>query len=259
MLTAQQLAHYNTFGYLFLRQAFSPEEMAAFIRVVEEFWKENPVEEENGERFLIQFVERQPLLTSIVTDERIYPIVEELMEPGFIWVGSEGHISSRDEVNWHPDRKYYRDGEEGWIDYPQIKIMLYLDKVGKDSGCLRVIPGSHRMPLHKDLADQESDPDSQPFGLAPRDIPCAPLESQPGDVILFNHCIWHSAFGGGVGRRYLALKFAAKPFSDDLLVSLDRYTTKVFEPHEAFLNNEDARIRRMVENAAQYATGSLGN
>ena len=258
LLTGQQLAHYNTFGYLFLPQAFSAEEMVAFTRATEEVWEENPVAEQNGERSLIQFVEGKPLLTGIVTDDRIYPIILELLGSGFVWVGSEGHISSRDEVKWHPDRKYYRSGEEGLIDFPQIKMMIYLEKVTVDSGCLRVIPGSHRMPLHKDLADQEINPDARPFGLSSRDIPSTPLESEPGDVILFNHCIWHSAFGGGKDRRYLALKFAAKPFTDDQLKSLDRYTTKVFEPHEAFLDNDDSRIRAMVGNMAQYSTGRTG-
>ena len=259
MLTPQQLAHFSTFGFLFLKRAFNAEEMTAFIRAAEAVWEEDPEPEKNGERRLAHFVERRPLLTRLVTDERIYPVIEALIGPEFIWVGSEGNISTRSHVKWHPDRKYYRNGEEQWIDYPQIKVMMYLEKVKRDTGCLRVIPGSHRMPYHKDLADQETDPDALPFGLAARDIPCAALESEPGDVILFNHCIWHASFGGRKGRRYIALKFAAKPFAEDHLISLERYTTKVFQPHEAFLNNDEPRIRALVENLAQYATGRIGN
>ena len=121
-----------------------------------------------------------------------------------------------------------------------------------------MIPGSHRMPYHKDLADQEVDPDALPFGLAGQDIPCAALESEPGDVILFNHCIWHSSFGGKA-RRYIALKFAAKPFAEYHLSSLELYSPKVFEPNEAFLNSDEPRLRALVENRTRYATGRTRN
>jgi len=233
--------------------------MTAFIRVAEEVWEADSEPDENGEQRLAFFVERRPLLTRLVADERIYPVIEALMGPEFIWVGSEGNISTCTEVKWHPDRKYYRSGEEQWIDYPQVKVMIYLEKVTRDTGCLRVIPGSHTMPYHKNLAVQEIDPDARPLGLAPRDIPCVALESEPGDLILFNHCIWHSSFGGGKGRRHIALKFAAKPFAEDHLTSLERYTPLVFKPHESFLNSDEPRIQALVESLTRYAAGRIGN
>ena len=85
-------------------------------------------------------------MTRILTDEHIYPVIQALIGPEFIWAGSEGNISTRSEVEWHPDRKYYRSGEEPCIDYPQVKVMMYLETVARDTGCLRVIPGPHRLP-----------------------------------------------------------------------------------------------------------------
>ena len=32
-----------------------------------------------------------------------------------------------------------------------MKVSLYLDPLTKETGCLRVIPGSHRLPLHETL------------------------------------------------------------------------------------------------------------
>ena len=257
MLTDQQLAHFSTFGFLLLKQAFSAAEMAAFTSAAEELWREDPTPEENEEQRLDYFAERQPLLTRMVADDRIHAVVHDLLGDRFIWVGSEGNISNRRDINWHPDRKYYRRGEEERIHFPQVKVMLYLQKLGKDSGCLRVIPGSQRMPYHKELAQQEVDPASRPFGLGAQDIPCHALESAPGDVIFFNHCIWHSVSGGIQGRRYIGLKFAARPFAADHLKSLETYTRNIFQPHEAFLNNSEPRIRGMVENLADYAAGRL--
>jgi hypothetical protein len=257
MLTDQQLAHFSTFGFLFLKQAFSPKEMAAFTAAAEELWRQDPTPGENGERRLDYFVERRPPLTRLLTDDRIYAVIQSLLGEEFVWVGSEGNICNQREINWHPDRKYYRSGEEERIHFPQVKVMLYLQKVGKDSGCLRVIPGSHRMPYHKDLAQQEVDPESSPFGLVTKDIPCHALESEPGDVIFFNHCLWHSVSGGTKGRSYIGLKFAAKPLVEDHLVSLQSYTPGIFRTHEALLNSTEPRIRSMVENLADYAADRI--
>lgn len=258
MLTPQQLAHFDTFGFLFFRQVFSAAEMATFTQTAEEIWREDSQPVEHKERRWSYFVERRPLLTELVTDERVYPIIEQLLGPDLLWVGSEGNISSRSKVGWHPDRKYYKEGQEHCMDFAQIKMMIYLDKVSRDSGCLRVIPGSHKMPYHKHLAEQEINPDAQPFGVDGPEIPCAALESEPGDLLLFNHCIWHASFGGGERRRYVALKFTARPSAAHHIDSLQEYSAGVFEPHETFTNHHDPRVRAMarVPDAAQLATSA---
>ncbi len=133
------------------------------------------------------------------------------------------------------------------MDFARIKWMLYLDDVGPDSGCLRVIPGSHKMPLHKRLAKQETDPEIRPFGVEGRNIPAVSLASRPGDLILFSHTLWHAAFGGSTRRRYLALKFSGMPTADHHFESLRKYSRSAFEPHKNFVNSDDARIRSMVQ------------
>ncbi len=251
MLSPQEIAHFETFGYLFLPQLFPAAEMEEIRKTAEEIWSQNPQPITDGDRRLTYFVERSEQLTRLVEDERIYRRVGDLMGPGFIWVGSEGNVTYYNELKWHSDRKYYRREEERWMGYAQMKVMLYLDRVTRHTGCMRVIPGSHRMPLHRALGPQEIDPDSMPFGVTGPEIPCVALESKPGDVILFNHCIWHAMFGGGEGRCYIALKFAAKPTSEDHLRALEHYTKTVFDPHPAFLDSDSPRLRNMVQGLAQ--------
>lgn len=251
MLTPQQLAYFDTFGFLFLRQAFSADEMAEMISAAEEMWADNPPPHMDGEQRLNGFVERHPSLSRLVIDARIYPAIGQLMGSDFVWAGSEGNISGLTHIKWHPDRKYYNPDEEQFADFAQMKVMIYLQTVKRDSGCLRVIPGSHKMPFHKLLGPQEIDPEARPFGLAPQDLPCVYLESEPGDVIMFNHMMWHSQFGGGERRRYIALKFTSRPTSEHHFASLERYSKAVFEPHEAFMNHEDPRIRAMAQPIAR--------
>ena len=248
MLTVEQRSYFDTFGFLCMRQYFSPAEMEAIIREFDDVM----TEDRQGQPFAGEgqsvghIVEQRPLLTQFVEDDRIYKVIEELMEPGFIWSGSECNLTVNEEHRWHADRQGKAE-----VDYIRIKIMLYLDQVTKDTGCLRVMPGSHRLPFHTDLEPliaQNADSSMMTFGVEGSDLPCFPLEAQPGDVVFFNHCLWHAIFGGWAGRRYIALKFAAKPKNDAHIASLRRWSEYAFHPHEAFVNSNRPRIRSMVEN-----------
>jgi ectoine hydroxylase-related dioxygenase (phytanoyl-CoA dioxygenase family) len=61
----------------------------------------------------------------------------------------------------------------------------------------------------------EYTPNSEPFGVPPSEMPGFSLESQPGDVVLFNQRLWHSSFGGRTGRRMFTLNFGQKPTTDE--------------------------------------------
>jgi len=259
MLTPEQIAHFETFGFLLLRQTFSSQEMEKITRAAEKQWKEclrREAVDEHGIHMNF-FAETSQVLTELIDDDRIFKSVEQLLGPDFIWVGSEGNVTSRATHRWHSDRKCWLKEEQEEVIYRRLKLMLYLDPVTKDTGCLRIIPGSHQMPFHSELGAQEADPESLPFGAPGEDLPCFPLESNPGDMVLFNHSLFHSVFGGWDGRRILAFKFAAQPTTDRDLNALNNTSSKyyarsnVFRPHQNFLNSERPRIRGMVKNLVE--------
>jgi ectoine hydroxylase-related dioxygenase (phytanoyl-CoA dioxygenase family) len=78
-------------------------------------------------------------------------------------------------------------------------MALYLDPVRRDSGALRVIPGSHQWGdgfadgLHTAIHQK---PPEATFGVAPEDVPAVALESQPGDVVVMHQTCKHASFGG---------------------------------------------------------------
>jgi ectoine hydroxylase-related dioxygenase (phytanoyl-CoA dioxygenase family) len=245
-ITAEQVTFFHTFGYLPLRQAFSTEEMAA---ISEEF-DALLAQEREGEPFpgerrqtLYALAEKSPLLTRLVVDDRIYRTVEALLGPGFIWLCSEGNLYVGD-TPWHPDGSR--------LGYPPMKVSLYLDPLSRETGCLRVIPGSHRPPFHEDLRPLAK-------GVRESDVPSFALESQPGDVFFLNMNLWHASAGGEPGRRHMALNFVPEPTSpehDALLEENHRIVLRlmgelqysqpgrVFE--DAFLQSDDPRIRRLT-------------
>ncbi len=138
MLTPEQIAHFETFGFLFMRQVFSSEEIEKITLEAEILWEENRRSEAVSKNGISMdaFVERSPLLTELVDDDRIFHSVEQLLGSDFVWVGSEGNVTKNADHRWHSDRKCWRKEEEEDITYRRIKIMLYLDPVTKDTGCL---------------------------------------------------------------------------------------------------------------------------
>ena len=256
MLNKEQIAHFGTFGFVIRRQCFSTGEMeeisSAFDDVLADDRRGRPFDG-TARQAVLGFVEKRPLLSGLVEDDRIYQPLEQLLGPGFVWIGSDGNLYVGD-TGWHPD------GSD--LDYGRIKVALYLDPVTKDTGCLRVVPGSHRMPLHSaldPLKGQRRDPDHQPFGTDGSGLPCFPLESEPGDVVFFNQNLWHAAYGGKTGRRMFTMNFGAQPNKDAHIEYLKRTyagnlrnvenmqhtnSGRIYE--DAFLYSDSPRIQGMV-------------
>lgn len=248
MLTAAQRAHFDTFGFLVFRQRFTTKEIASISREADRIW----AEERGGRPFsgddeqaIAPFVERSNRLTDLVTDDRVYLALQDLLGPGFVWAGSEGNITVRGYHPWHADRPC----TEKELTYVRLKMSMYLDPVTPDSGCLRVIPGSHKMPLHTEIEPEEHHqrgPKVAPFDVNGADLPYHPLESNPGDVIFFNQSMWHGVFSAFSGRRFMVMKFAPQPTEDWHLDELTRYKKDVLSPDERWLANDHPRIRGMV-------------
>ncbi len=260
MLTTGQKALFDTFGFLFIKGLFSQGEVSEIVEEAEHLWEQERSRpdfnlSDDGSQHTGPFVELSPKLFRLVDDERIYPAVDRLIGPDMVWAGSEGNITGYGAARWHPDRRNHAPGD---LDYPRLKVMLYLDEVHADSGALRVIPGSHRSPLHDGLytmldsaawepipeADNEAD---MPFGVAGDRMPCYVVESNPGDVLFFNQCLFHAAYHASSGRRYIALKFAGKPTTDQHIDALRRNSAKALTPHESLLTSENPRVRALVQ------------
>ena len=248
MITAQQKAQFEAFGVLFQRQAFSQDEIEDVIREAEEVLERDRGGRPRGQderQGMAPFVELSPKLSRLAEDDRIYGTVAQLLGSDLIWAGSEGNVTVNSFIRWHADRP-----GESQLGYDRVKVMIYLDPVTADHGALRIIPGSHRMPLNKDLdilTQVHQDVHAKPFGVEGPDLPGFPLESNPGDVVFFNHNLYHAMYNGWAGRRYIALKYAENPVGPGDVETLTEYVTNVFSVHDSFLNSESPRIRGMVD------------
>ena len=232
-----------------LRQLFSPDE----AKVLREAATEVVNQQGGGNAFTSDpgfgmgtFLERHPALANWVDDDRIYEIMETLIGPDFFLEHTAGAIY-RGDTPWH-------GGQPKDTPNPIThgKIAMYFDSLGKDDGCLRIIPGSHRQPLAdhlKPLSREADEPQTMFFGIADQDIPCVALETDPGDVIVFTERVYHSAYGSKIGRLQITAEYGSNPTNDEQIAELRRYHdqfTWSFHPSESYINSDRPRVRRMV-------------
>ena len=248
MLTDQQRAFFEAFGFLQLKQVFPPDEIALLTAEADRVWADDALKHPNvPHQSISSFIERNPTLMRLATDDRIHGVVSDLLAPDFIYGNSEGNRGSFNEEHlhhWHCDRVGEYD-----LNYLRVKVMIYLTPTTRETGALRVIPGSHRAPLHQamiPLNAQMENTSEFVFGLPGAELPGYALESKPGDVVFFNHYLFHAVYGKSADRRYLAIKYADKPEKMEHFASLRRHHQDVSHLDPIARESNDPRMRRMI-------------
>ena len=248
MLTPEQVAHFNTFGFLLMRQVLTAEEVETVRRETDEIFDEaRGGKPYSGELEPIQpFFERRPFMASLVADDRIYSIGEGLLGPDFFLDVTEGwrHTGT---TTWHGGGRY----GEG---LPDIKIAFYIEPLTKETGCLRVVPGSH-IRGEPDLLEPlrgggvSDDPDSKPFGLPQSEVPSVALESQPGDLCVFTESTLHASFGGRAGRYQHAMTYIKMPTTEEESAQIRKSYENArysYRPCKSSIESANPRIRQLV-------------
>ncbi len=201
-LTDQHTGHFETFGYLGFPGLLA-DRIDDITAAFEEVWSERggghdgKPHEEVARSCIVPFIDQHEYLCSLLDDPRILTIEKHLLGDDFNYMGSDGNYYVGD-TGWHSD---------GWHDgITHIKIAFYLDSLTSDTGCLRVMPGSHKRgtPYADEVMEKIGQCQDQ-WGVAPDGVPAIPLEVTPGDIVLFNHNTKHAAFGGGVRRRMFTI------------------------------------------------------
>ena len=150
----------------------------------------------------------------MIDDPRILGIASSLLGDDFNYMGSDGNYYVGDS-GWHSD---------GW--HPEmrhVKIAFYLDSVTRDTGCLRVIPGSHlTSDRYANMLQERVRRSEELWGMHGRDLPAVALETQPGDLVCFNHNTKHASFGGGKRRRMFTMNLCQR-YPEERLDDLRRY------------------------------------
>lgn len=218
-LTDAQVTFFETFGYLGF-PGLMADRIDEISSEFEAVWADRggghngKPHDGKARSCIVPFIDQRAKLSSLIDDPRILAIANSLLGEDFNYMGSDGNYYVGD-TPWHSD---------GW--HPEIrhiKIAFYLDSLTRDTGCLRVIPGSHLMgdqfadKLQAQIRKSESE-----WAIHGRDVPAIPLEITPGDVVVFNHNTKHAAFGGNTHRRMFTINLCQR-YPEDKLDDLRLY------------------------------------
>jgi len=218
VLTDQQIRFFNTFGYLVFKNLFSKDEIEGIARdfdgAMSRFGTDTMV---SGvlRRHLHAPIEHSRNLSALLDDDRVLTIATSLLGPDFNYVGGDGTVDAGD-TGWHIDGN--------WGEHFAAKMIFFLDPVRRDTGCLRIVPGSQRPNHHIRAYRIDPNRSRELFGIDPRDFPGnVPLEADPGDGIIFNHDLYHALFGGPSSRREFTLNLTKHCHNQVDLMTLRDY------------------------------------
>lgn len=218
-LNAHQLAFFNTFGYLSFPGLLS-HKIERITNEFEKVWTErgggHNGQFHDGQRrsCIVPFIDQSADLSALLDDPRIVGIATSLLGADFNYMGSDGNYYAGDTV-WHSDgfNKILR----------HVKIALYLDPLTAETGALRVMPGSHHIEdTYANSLEEQLRESQAHMGVPGNQIPAIALETQPGDVVCFQHNTKHAAFGGGGRRRMFTINLSQR-YPDDMLADLRKY------------------------------------
>jgi ectoine hydroxylase-related dioxygenase (phytanoyl-CoA dioxygenase family) len=211
-LTQQQVRFFQTFGFLTLPGLFR-DEVSQIIEAFEDVFAneghprmETYVELHGEERRLIipQFVTKHPVLNALREDPRVVGVVTSLLGQQYEYAESDGNLFDCESL-WHSDTY----GAPMLIHH--VKLSFYLDSLQADSGAIRVIPGTQHFRESFATALRNGFRDStaieEQFGVDPRDIPSIALETEPGDVVVWDFRTIHASYYGKTRRRLFSINF----------------------------------------------------
>ncbi|MBM7563633.1 phytanoyl-CoA dioxygenase family protein [Paenibacillus sacheonensis] len=260
-VSPQQKAFFDTFGYLVFRGLMKDRIMEiteAFDQVFQKLGGNFNGQPHNFKKTstIVAFLGHSEKLASLLDDPRVRNICSTLLGEDYNYLTSAGNKYVGD-TGWHSDTTM----DKTWPgNLKSINLSFYLDPVTKDTGALRVIPGSHFIgdQFTEILKSQIHTSDMEGlWGVDRIDLPSVPIEIRPGDLLVFNNYMKHAAFNGGNNRRVMLINFSRR-YTEEHMDELQEYVS-TFAPYwveelhgEAVLNGAGPErmrhLRQIQEN-----------
>lgn len=202
LLSEAQRRFFTTFGYLHL-PGMLRDVVGEVIDGFERVWAnrggghEGKPHDGTARSCLVPFIDQDERLSLLLDDPRIHGLLTSLLGDDFNYMGSDGNYYVGN-TGWH------QDGGNTGIQF--LKIAFYLDPLDGSNGALRVIPGSHHSSggFPEALKGKLGDPVTH-FGATGSEVPAMVLATNPGDLAIFDHRIFHSSWNGGQRRRMFTM------------------------------------------------------
>lgn len=199
-LTPAQIQHFRDEGYLTPVRVMSTAEAAGFRADLEGF------EQRQGKPLTGNQRAKTYLLFSwahrLLTHPAILDVFEDLIGPDIVayhWTSWIKEANSPAFVSWHQDATYF-----GLEPLEQVTAWVALSRANTESGCMRVVPRSHKrgqlpVDLRPDQDNLLTSGQTVQVSVADEDTVEMPLE--PGEISLHHTCTIHGSKGNNSSDR----------------------------------------------------------
>ncbi len=211
MLTAEQIDYFNENGYLRIPQVYTPEEIGAMERELDQLiqdWATTNMGWTGPWRhvYMSPDVEQRSMLTHLhdlhfyseawcraVTHPRLTEALADLLGPNVELHHTTLHIKPPETgmpFPLHQDSPFYQHKGFGYVD-----AIVHLDDTNDENGCLRFVPGSHKQGHIEHITEVNGEPCSPHLPTDQwrlEDTVACP--AQAGDVVAFSIYTVHGSY-----------------------------------------------------------------
>ena len=123
---------------------------------------------------------------------------------------------------WHQDSYYFRFDRQ-----PQVGVWVALSRATLENGCLWVLPGSHKGPIHDHVPDRRPAANRAYTEIVSEDDSAkVPALMEPGDVLFFHSYLMHMSTDNVADERRAAMVYhyarrGTRPISDEVAAQLE--------------------------------------
>jgi phytanoyl-CoA hydroxylase len=220
----ERKAFYEETGYLIAPELLQPAEVAELRLALDQVLAEATGLQASNSKFALSApaggggrryvkrvfdpIARHDAFKKLVSHPGILDVVEELIGPDITLQQTKLNLKPPAEdarFEWHQDYPFFPH-----TNFDLVAVMVFLDDTDETNGCLRVIPGSHKLgPLEHDFS-----PDGQAYGTEVRDKSVFADESRwvslvvpAGSLGLHHSCTLHSSGANHSDRPRSSLIF----------------------------------------------------
>ena len=220
-LTEEQVERYRTDGYLAVPGVFTPDEVARLQAVTDGFVEQSRQVTDHTEVFDLEPGHsaeqprlrrlkaphlRHPAYDSALRNPTVLGLLSQLIGHDIRFQNTKLNLKSPEfgsPVEWHQD----------WAFYPHtnddvLAVGIAIDDMRIANGCLMVVPGSHRGPVHDHHQDGYFVGAVTADGLADEAVP---IELGAGDISIHHARLLHGSAPNRSDRprRFLLFEYAA--------------------------------------------------
>lgn len=184
-LTEAQVQQYRDDGYCFPYRVLDAGQVADIRRQIEAYEAEHDgkISGQNRNKSHLLF----KWLDDLIRNDKLLDAVEDLIGPNILcwntlfWIKEPG---TKSYVGWHQDSRYW-----GLTPDKLVTAWVALSEASVEAGCMRVLPGSHRMDAleHEDrYHDDNMLTRGQEISVEIRDEDCVYMPLHAGEVSFHN-------------------------------------------------------------------------